>query len=117
MHAKNYLNEKKIKQINIEYPIEWDKNTDEKLIEVSINSDEYYRVEDLISLSINRPNIKIWRIQNKTLWESYSKERLKISEEKKYLEETLIFYGNSKIDYKLIIETGFDISFSSDNSD
>jgi hypothetical protein len=103
---------------NIEYPCDWDHSNKELLVEVIANSFEYDDISDLFGLTAKNARItKIWRIQNKQLWENYYMEKLRINQEKCFIEESILFYGNKNISDDQIYKLGFDISFAIDNQD
>ena len=113
-------NNEKIKkaslEIIIEFPPEWGNvENDIELTEISENTEDWNFCQNLMMKSV--PNIKITDIhmvKNKYLWEKFSREKLKIEQEKGYCEENFLFHGTRQNDPKIVYTTGFDISFSSD---
>jgi hypothetical protein len=102
---------------SIEYPSEWDvqnmNKTDYKLVQVT--GEEYWMVKELFDVTSDIKISAIWRVQNMSLWESFYREKLRIKQEKGYIEEKLLFFANKSVKLDHIQKNGFDISFSKDN--
>jgi hypothetical protein len=102
----------------IEYPKEWvlNNNFDKQNCQlIQVQGEEYWMVRELFNLTCNKKITNIWRLQNIPLWENYYREKLRIKQEKGYIEEKLLFYANKTIKLEHIQKNGFDISFANDN--
>jgi hypothetical protein len=101
----------------IEYPKEWDisgmNKTDYKLVQVT--GEEYWMAKELFNLTSGVKISNVWRVQNLSLWESFYREKLRIKQEKGYIEEKLLFFANKNVKLEHIEKNGFDISFANDN--
>jgi hypothetical protein len=103
---------------NIDYPEDWDNSKQEFLVKVDENSSEYTDIITRMTLTAkNAQIINLWRIQNKQLYEKYFREKLKIKQEKGFIEENILFYGNKHIKDDHIYKVGFDISYANDNQE
>jgi hypothetical protein len=119
---KFHENQDKIKQElsneSIQYPKEWNiqgavDKTSYTL--VPLGGEEYWMVRELYDLTCNKKVSNIWRIQNCALWENYYREKLRIKQEKGFIEEKLLFFANKTVKIEHIQKNGFDISFANDN--
>jgi hypothetical protein len=110
--------ERALNEIKIEYPKEWDTMKPDNNLELFIlppNSGEFKFVESLFKKSVKTVCFtKMWRIQNKNLWEKYYRERCKVFKEKGKCEEQFLFHGTRSNSPRVLYTTGFDVSFSSD---
>jgi hypothetical protein len=112
-----------IKLMKVEYPKEWEEEIvksaviDENISLVSLNNQgsQYKFVQELFNKTVpGVPIINIFRIQNRHLWEKYSKERARIINEKGSADEKWLFHGTRSNNPKCVYQLGFDISFASD---
>ena len=91
-------------------------NNDLELFILSPSSGEYKFAENLFKKSVSSVNFtKMWRIQNKPLWDRYFREKTKVIKEKGKCEEQFLFHGTRSSSPRTLYTTGFDVSFSSDS--
>jgi hypothetical protein len=103
---------------DIPYPQEWDphqtQNCELKL--VPQGSDEWNKVVNRIKETMPQVNIiKIERVQNKWLWETYYQNKIKMEKKNRgQATELQLFHGTRSNDPSLIYngEVGFDMRFS-----
>ena len=111
--------EKALNEIKVEYPKEWDTmkaGNNLELFILPINSGEFKLVENLFKKSVNKIIFtKMWRVQNKFLWEKYYREKLKVQNEKGQCFDQFLFHGTRSNSPRVLYTTGFDLSFSSDS--
>ena len=103
------------------YPDTWDEMKEEEevkliLVDPDEESDEYARIHDEFKLTLPQRNIvKIHRVQNKPLWDQYTKcsKRMKKVNDG-ILKEELLFHGTRSNDPELVYKdsSGFDMRHS-----
>ena len=100
-----------------EYPNDWSKGMTDNLRmdELEKNSTEFQNLEKRFHISCpSYPVKKIERIQNKKLWDKYTREKNRVLGEKGSCKEHFLFHGCRTCEPEYIIKTGFDISFAND---
>ena len=103
------------------YPQSWDKMEDGEevrtfLLDPDTESEEYTRVQSEFNLTLpQRKVVKIYRIQNKRLWDEYTKcsERM-MDVNEGILKEEMLFHGTRNNNPELIYggDSGFDMRHS-----
>ena len=103
------------------YPDTWDAMKDDEEVKLSLidpdtEFEEYTRIHDEFKLTLPQRNIiKIHRVQNKPLWDEYTKCSRKMEKVNDgILKEELLFHGTRNNDPKLIYggSSGFDMRHS-----
>jgi hypothetical protein len=118
LKENNEIIEKGILKKDIIYPEEWGSSESLLYTLMKGNNEEYKFVEKFLRKSF--PKISIYdivRIQNKHLWDRFYRERLKIIKEKGSCEEKFLFNGSQETAFKVIYNSGFDISFSKEGEE
>jgi hypothetical protein len=120
--APKYLEKENAKYLAIllnftEYPSDWSRGMTDNLRmdQLESLSEEYLNLERRFHLSCKNYNVlKIERIQNKKLWDRYTREKNRVLAEKGSCKEHFLFHGCRTHEPDYIIKTGFDISFAND---
>jgi hypothetical protein len=100
-----------------EYPDDWSKGMTEnlRLDEIDSRDPAYIKIQNRFESAIKTVKIlKIERIQNKYLWDKYTREKNRLLGEKGSVKENLLWHGCKGAGPNFILKTGFDISFASD---
>jgi hypothetical protein len=126
LKAKQAQLEKRINLMEIKYPQDWEqeifdvKIVDENLSIITLDTNGFHFnfIVDLVSRSIfsNKFTVlNVYRLQNRFLWEKYTREKEMILAQKGSADEQWLFHGTRNNNPKALYNNGFDISFASDN--
>jgi len=79
---------------------------------------KFNQINDKVRREMPNADVEmIWRLQNKSLWEKYYYEKLKIIKEKGFVEETWAYYSKSNKNPEEFFKIGFDIALHSENGE
>jgi hypothetical protein len=117
--------ENRINLIEINYPKNWEdeifdvKIVDENLSIVNLdkNGSQFNFIVELMYKTISSKTysvLNVYRLQNRFLWDKYTREKEKIIVEKGSAEEQWLFHGTRSNNPRALYNNGFDISFASD---
>jgi hypothetical protein len=120
--AEKYLERDRAKFVSIllnftEYPDDWSKGMTENMRMDYIDPMDrlYQQIEKRFLSTVKNGLIQsIERIQNKKLWDKYTREKNRVISEKGSIKEHLLWHGCRGSPPGYISQTGFDISFAND---